>query len=127
MQHNDAHVIEDDILVRDLIRQFLFGLGFQKITTNRSYIAAKNNLSKINAPLIFIDIELGDGNGLHLIPSLKQHLPDCKIIVVSSYTTPDNVKGAVAKGANGFLGKPFSIDNFRKTLLKVGVKLNHSS
>lgn len=58
--------------------------------------------------LIFLDINLPDGNGLDVIPVFKQKNGKVKIVVISAYDTQAEHQKAEELGAYQFLGKPFS-------------------
>lgn len=58
--------------------------------------------------LIFLDINLPDGNGLDIIPNIKDRNPETKIIVISAYNIKEDKERAYELGADRFLGKPFS-------------------
>ncbi len=58
--------------------------------------------------LVFLDINLPDGNGLDIIPNIKDRNPETKIIVISAYNIKEDKERAYELGADRFLGKPFS-------------------
>ena len=58
--------------------------------------------------LIFLDINLPDGNGLNIIPELKQTNDQVYIVVISAYNVEDDKKKAFKLGADHFMGKPFN-------------------
>lgn len=58
--------------------------------------------------LIFLDINLPDGNGLDIIPDIKTRNAETKIVVISAYNIKEDKERAYELGADRFLGKPFS-------------------
>ncbi|MBK9270853.1 MAG: response regulator transcription factor [Saprospiraceae bacterium] len=55
--------------------------------------------------LIFLDLNLGNADGIKLIPTFKTRLPECRVIVVSATTEPKTVREAFRQGADGYLSK----------------------
>jgi two-component system OmpR family response regulator len=68
--------------------------------------------------LVFLDNSLPDGQGIDLIPYLKQHFPDTRIVVVTANDSAVDKKRAFQQGADEFLGKPLSLDLINRTLDK---------
>lgn len=58
--------------------------------------------------LVFLDINLPDGNGLDIIPNIKERNSSTKIVVISAYNIKEDKERAFELGADQFLGKPFS-------------------
>ncbi|ATC98120.1 two-component system, chemotaxis family, response regulator CheY [Pseudoalteromonas spongiae UST010723-006] len=58
--------------------------------------------------VIFLDIELPDGDGKELIKSINEISPEANVVMVSAHSTVENVKDAIERGAKGFVVKPFS-------------------
>lgn len=121
MNKQTALIIEDDALMRDILRQILLGLEFGKIINCQSFVSAKNKMTSMQCDVAFVDIELGDGNGLNLIKDIQKNMPTAKIVIVSGHASADNVKQAVSKGAHAFITKPFNVTKLLSTLKKVGL------
>lgn len=71
----------------------------------------QNGLEKVkkNEPkVVFLDMNLPDGNGLEHISEFKQDLNPASIVMISAYDTPTDRAKAYALGVNYFLSKPFT-------------------
>jgi PAS domain S-box-containing protein len=55
--------------------------------------------------MILLDLNLGNGSGLILIPALKENLPDTKIIVLTMMEESSYRAAALEAGADGFVHK----------------------
>ncbi len=66
--------------------------------------------------LIFLDLNLPKVNGLEVLRSIKlvENLRSIPIVILSSSRSPQDVSAVYAAGANSYLPKPKSIDDFRK-------------
>jgi len=80
--------------------------------------------------LVLLDRHLPDGDGLDLIPEIKQspRLAAVPILLVSASVLPQDVEAAIAAGCDGFLPKPVRVkplvDEVRRLLLdEVDAKL----
>lgn len=119
----NALIVDDDVLIRDMLRQILGQLTNFKIDSCKSFIDAKNKLKSLKFDVVFLDIELGDGNGLTLIKDIKQLNADARIVILSGHTTKKNVELAIKSGVDLFLSKPFSIENLKQALIKMNFEL----
>jgi DNA-binding response OmpR family regulator len=66
--------------------------------------------------LIFLDNSLPDGQGVDFIPYLKQRCPGTLVIMVTANDSVSDKDLALQMGADGFLGKPLSVELINRTL-----------
>ena len=59
--------------------------------------------------MAIVDLRLPDTDGLTLATQIRQRRPDCPIILMTAYGTPEVVRGAEALGAP-VITKPFNVD-----------------
>ena len=55
--------------------------------------------------VVLIDIEMPKMNGIEAASAIKQQLPECKILVLSSHENPEYVQQIIAAGADGYVLK----------------------
>jgi DNA-binding response OmpR family regulator len=62
--------------------------------------------------LVLLDVMLPGENGLQVLESLRadDELQTLPVVVVSAWQTPEDRAAAATAGADGFLGKPFELD-----------------
>jgi two-component system, NtrC family, response regulator AlgB len=63
--------------------------------------------------LAFLDLRLGDSNGLDLIPKLLTIDAALQVIVITAYATIDTAVDAIKRGAADYLAKPFTPQQIR--------------
>ena len=103
-----AYIIDDEELLRRLIRQSLAGIctGFEEFDSAEAFLAGHPN----RLPgIIIVDIELPGINGLELLERIAQGRAAFPVIVVSAN---GNVPHAVRAGRLGvvdFIEKPFRV------------------
>jgi len=60
--------------------------------------------------LVFLDLRLGNDDGLDLIPSLLSASPWLKIVVITAYASIETAVEAMRRGATDYIPKPFTPD-----------------
>jgi len=65
-----------------------------------------------------IDMRLEDGNGLSIVPVLREARPDCRIVMLTSYGNIVTAVTAVKAGAVDYLQKPADADQVASALLE---------
>ncbi len=66
-----------------------------------------------------LDMELPGCSGLQAVVDLATQLPECRVIVVTTFARPGYVQRAVAAGARGFIAKDGPADDLADTVRKV--------
>lgn len=101
-------IVDDVSTVRSFLNQTLMHLGIQQIDEAGTAAQCLNACDEKKYHIIFLDIELPDGDGKELIAKIEACQPDANVVMVSAHSNVDNVKEAIEKGAKGFVVKPFS-------------------
>jgi len=71
-----------------------------------------------NPDCVFLDVRLGDGNGLDLLPELKARRSDLPVMIMTGFEPLQSASRASAGGAECFLRKPFRITDVDDVLLQ---------
>jgi len=66
--------------------------------------------------LALIDIRLPDMEGIELLTKLRDTKPKMRKIIVTGYPTLQNAVAAVNKSADGYVLKPFDVENILLTI-----------
>jgi NtrC-family two-component system response regulator AlgB len=114
----DVLVIDDEKNIRATLRVCLEDVATRVVEAPSSE-AAKVALARQPFDLAFLDLRLGDSNGLTLIPPLLASSPLIDIVVVTAYGTVENAVEAIQLGARNVLQKPFSPDQIRAVVQRV--------
>ncbi len=93
--------------------------GFQTETAE-SVEAGKIAASMRPPAYAVVDLRLGDGNGLDVVETLREHRPDCRIIILTGYGAIATAVAAVKIGAVDYLSKPADANDIASALLSVG-------
>jgi diguanylate cyclase (GGDEF)-like protein/PAS domain S-box-containing protein len=73
--------------------------------------------------LALLDLRLPDGNGHEIMAFIRQHHPDCRIIVASGDSQIDSAIQSLRLGAYDYLRKPYEPEELIKTVRNVVRKL----
>jgi DNA-binding NtrC family response regulator len=94
-------IIEDDKYARLNLKEILAPYGI--VDEAHDVIQAKSILMNRTFDIVITDIELGEGSGVEIIPTIVRKGLPC--IVVSSYENEDVIEHAYALGAKHYLAK----------------------
>lgn len=110
-----AYVVDDDELIRSMLRRMLTGAGIysEQFASAAAFLDA---LPKLPVGCILLDLRLPEINGLELLRALKQRgRPDPVIMISGEADFPDAVD-AIKTGALDFLQKPFRKDRLLEVI-----------
>ena len=82
-----------------------------------SILSADEYLEKNKPSLIILDNKLPDGFGVDFISYIRKKYPSLKVIMISGFSSARDV--ALANGADAFLEKPFTLDEFTETISRL--------
>jgi NtrC-family two-component system response regulator AlgB len=100
-------VIDDEKNIRATLSLCLEQVGCQVSAAPSPEIALRA-LAQQAHDLAFLDLRLGDSNGLDLLPRLLAECPNLMIVVMTAYATIDSAVEAIKRGASDYLTKPFT-------------------
>lgn len=112
-------IVEDDILLSELLREFLHQLNHERV---RACFSGKEAVAAVEEESFdcgFVDLRLPDMNGLRLLDLIKRQDPRLPIVMMSGYPTMTSTIEAMRKGASDFLTKPFTLQDMALALERV--------
>ena len=103
-------MIEDNHAILDVITLILQSESYKVTGLQRSSDMLKH-IDEVKPDLIILDIMLPDGDGRTILEELRQaeHTMDIPVLMISARYTEQNIQHGAYK-PNGFLAKPFDID-----------------
>lgn len=84
-----------------------------RVTEARNGVQAEEVLGHALFDMAFLDLRLGQEQGLDLLPSLLRWAPGLNVVVVTAYATIETAVEAMRRGAFDYLPKPFTPDQLR--------------
>ena len=100
-------VIDDERVIRDLMREILERAGYRTVGASTAD-EAFDALEQHDVSLVVSDIVMPQLTGLELLDEVHARRPDVPVILVTGEGTYENLSQAVTRGADGFVIKPFS-------------------
>ena len=105
-------VVDDEPDIRDLLCDIINFLGYQSLTAANG-VEALETLTEHKLDLIISDIRMPRMNGIDLLKAEKAQNLKVPFILLSGYKIDDVDKALAEEMANGFLRKPFEIDQIK--------------
>lgn len=105
-------VIEDDAQLAKLVRMFLMMHDLvPRMAANKDEIVAALRLAP-KPDVVLLDVVLPDIDGFDVLLRLKQHpvLKAVPVIMMTAKATREAVLKGLARGADGYITKPFDVD-----------------
>jgi two-component system OmpR family response regulator len=107
-----ALVIEDDPQLAKLLRMFLLMHELvPRLAANKDEIVAALRIAP-KPDVVLLDVVLPDIDGFEVLSRLKQHdvLRTIPVIMMTAKATREAVLQGLARGADGYITKPFDVD-----------------
>jgi NtrC-family two-component system response regulator AlgB len=112
-------IVDDEANIRKTLSYCLSAEGHSVVAASNPEDARREARARI-FDLAFVDLRLGDADGLDLIPDLVTESPWTKVVVITAYASVEIAVEAMKRGATDFLSKPFTPDQIRILTRRVG-------
>jgi len=99
-------ILDDDERITMELQEYLQRQGFWVETANEMEQGLVL-IRKEKPDILFLDVMLGDANGLELLEKLKKEISELEVIMITGHGDMDTVIEAMRLGAIDFLKKPF--------------------
>ncbi|MHB1277011.1 MAG: response regulator [Bacteroidia bacterium] len=120
MNNSLAVIAEDEETIASILAQILKKNFNYDVTIATSYSQAFALLENMDPGLIFIDVNLGDGNGYDLLTALKSNQKwSGKVIMMSAHTNELESNDVFVPEADCFISKPFDKGEIVSAVRKV--------
>ncbi len=108
-------IVEDEELMRSILRQLLETEGFTVLTAD----SAENALEIFSANDVAVtltDIKMAGMDGLELLDQIKRVDGEALVIIMTAYSSVDSAIAALRKGAYDYVTKPFVNEDLLQTV-----------
>ena len=102
-------VVDDEVAIRDLIKEVLQLAGFE-VSTCEDGLTALNLIRREKFDLIILDVNLPKLDGFALLQKVRESAPAQPIILISARTDKEDVTHGLRLGADDYIRKPFGIE-----------------
>jgi two-component system, NtrC family, response regulator len=108
-------IVEDEELMRAILRELLEKEDYQVFTANSSETALEIFTTQ-EIDVTLTDIKMSGMDGLQLLDQLKTIDSEALVVIMTAYSSVDSAISALRKGAYDYITKPFVNEDLIKTL-----------
>lgn len=115
-QHKRILIADDDGMLRELLKAMLRSDGHTVVGEAANGEQALSMTAELAPEVLLLDIHMPKMDGLACLDTLKVKHPDTTVIMISGDASLPSVKDALAKGARGYIVKPFNASKVLDTI-----------
>ncbi len=115
MEEINILIIDDEVLIREVIKDFLYEKSFQIYESDCATKAFKI-LDSEEIDIVLLDLMLPDINGLDILKKIKKQYPSIEVIMITGHGDFDNIREAIQFGAFDFFNKPLRLDEIQASI-----------
>jgi FixJ family two-component response regulator len=116
-------IVDDEPALVELIIDVLGRAIDCQVLIASNLAQARKILSTGSVEVVVTDVQLPDGDGMSLLPQLREHQPHASAIVITGNPSMDRAVKALRGGAIDFVSKPFSNQQLVDRI-RVGIERN---
>ena len=98
-------IVDDHPLTRSALSALLEQHGFAVVAEAADGAEAISAARGLLPDLVLLDLSMPGVDGLTALPALRDAAPECEVVVLTASGTEENLLGAIAGGAAGYLLK----------------------
>ena len=115
MNQPNILIVEDEELMRSILRQLLESEGY-KVFTADSAETALEIFTTEDIAVTLTDIKMRGMDGLELLDQIKTIDEEAIVIIMTAYSSVDSAISALRKGAYDYVTKPFVNEDLLQTV-----------
>lgn len=116
-KHGRILLVDDESAILRTFRYCLEDEGYQ-VSTASSAAQAEAVIQQQVFDLCFLDLRLGEDNGLDVLAHMRVQAPWMRVVIVTAHSAVDTAVDAMQAGASDYLVKPCSPDQLRLAAAK---------
>lgn len=101
-------VVEDEPVMREMLKEMLYRVGAAVITECGDAASALSEFHKGRFDIVMLDLGLPDRDGHGLMQDLKSLKERQHVVLVTADDSIESIQKAISAGANGYVVKPYS-------------------
>jgi two-component system, chemotaxis family, chemotaxis protein CheY len=116
-----ALIVDDSSVMRKIVERALrqAGISLGEVLEASSGVEALKLLGHKRVDLILSDINMPNMDGLEFLRQLRAQslAPDVPVVMITTESSEEHVRDAIAAGAQGYIRKPFTPDQVKDRIL----------
>jgi two-component system, chemotaxis family, chemotaxis protein CheY len=101
-------VVDDDNLMRELLKAILREEGYRVVGDAKDGQAALAACDKLTPDLVCLDVNMPGMSGIDILKTLRRQHTNTRVVMITGDSSLTTVREAVSHGAAGYIIKPFS-------------------
>ncbi len=113
-------MVDDEEVILEVGSELLKTIGYKVLTAidgKEAIEIYKKNMDKID--IVLLDMIMPDMGGGKIFDIIKKVNPDAKVLLISGYSLDNQVAKILNRGCNGFIQKPFDLNELSGKIRKV--------
>ncbi len=110
-------IIDDDPTVCDMLSRVIKKMGHHPEYVHTLQEGVTRTVSE-DYDVVFLDVRMPDGNGLHVLPTIKKAPSSPEVIIITAVGDPDGAEMAISNGAWDYMPKRTSVKEMTLPLLR---------
>ena len=110
-------IVDDNPHMSTLLADTLEFFDYQGIAAKDGE-EALHKLEEDSFDMVITDLRMPKMGGMDLLRTIKDKFPDLPVVVITGFGTDSSKSDAFSAHADGFLSKPFKIDEIQELLQK---------
>jgi CheY-like chemotaxis protein len=111
-------VVDDEPVVRNLIRDTLKGRGYELGFAGNG-VEALEELAAGPYDLLLTDVVMPEMEGFELLKRAKKQDPGLRVVILTGYSREHDISDFLLYGADEYLTKPFQVQELLETVERV--------
>jgi len=109
-------VVDDEIAVCDLLKDFLTLKGYEVYTASDGYTAI-NKINKISPHIVLLDIVMPGISGIKVLKEIKKSNPKTKVIMITAVPDHGIIAESIDLGAYDYITKPMNLNHVENLVI----------
>jgi two-component system chemotaxis response regulator CheY len=112
-------VVDDDRLMRELLKGILREDGFQFVGEADNGKAAITLCETEKPDIVCLDLDMPKMNGIDALKAIKAKCPSARVIMFTAEADINTVREVITNGADGYIIKPFRAAKVSETMRRL--------
>lgn len=108
-------IVDDNVHMAEVLAEMLDVFNVNSVSVQNGELALRS-LHEEPVSLVITDLRMPQMSGVDLLKSIKAQTPEIPVVVISGYTLSAEDDQAVREIADGFLNKPFRMEDIGQLL-----------
>lgn len=109
-------VVDDEVMVCNLLKDFLILKGYEVFTASDGYIAI-NKVKKLNPHLVLLDIVMPGISGVEVLKEIKKLNSKTGVIMITAVPDQGIITESIDLGAYDYIRKPMDLKHVENVVM----------